>query len=258
MELRAQLQDCVGELDGLERSLERSLGVMRGKLEAAINVQRRYEADAAHELRTPVAGLRAQLEEAQLNRAEIDLDSLLERALSDVNRLQAIIEDLHLLCELQEAARLVEPVPVDLAEVVRAQVPRCAGRHEVKVKAEPGLVVSSVPARLGRLLAELLDNAQRHARFLVRVEIRRAGDLGELVVSDDGPGIPAHERERVFGRFTRLDDARCRDRGGTGLGLAIVRNIAEMYGGSVHAEEAAGGGAALVVRLPLAHPSAPG
>ncbi|MEW9532750.1 sensor histidine kinase [Microbispora sp. NPDC049125] len=248
----SHLRACVGELDQFERGLQRSLDSLHNKLRKAIDEQRRFEADASHELRTPVAGLRARLEEAQLNPGEVDLDKLLERALGDVKRLQSIIDDLHLLSQVEAAGRPAGPVPVDLAEFVQAEVSRRDHKHEVTVKGERGVVVTAVPPRLGRLLGELLDNAQRHARSLVRVDVRRAGGLGELVVCDDGPGIPPHERERVFDRFARLDTARSRDRGGSGLGLAIVWKIAEAHGGDVHAEEAPGGGGVFVVRLPLA------
>ncbi|MEU8172483.1 ATP-binding protein [Microbispora hainanensis] len=102
------------------------------------------------------------------------------------------------------------------------------------------------------MLSKLLDNAQRHAKTVVFVQVRRTAHAAELVVADDGDGIGEEDRERVFDRFTRLDAARSRDRGGTGLGLAIVRNIVNGHEGEVHVERSSAGGAAFVVRLPLA------
>jgi signal transduction histidine kinase len=105
--------------------------------------------------------------------------------------------------------------------------------------------------QLSRLLANLLDNARRHATQRLKVDVRRTGDHAELTVADDGEGISPADRERVFQRFVRLDPARSRDRGGTGLGLAIARDIAEAHHGSLHVDDAVNGGACFVLRIPL-------
>jgi signal transduction histidine kinase len=103
---------------------------------------------------------------------------------------------------------------------------------------------------LQRVVRNLLDNAARHASSIVAVELRTVDDTVELIVDDDGPGIPAEEREVVFERFTRLDDGRARDAGGLGLGLSMVRAIAEHHGGTVTIDDAPLGGARVRVRLP--------
>ncbi|ETK33821.1 sensor histidine kinase [Microbispora sp. ATCC PTA-5024] len=246
------LRECLCELDELERSIKRGIDTMSGRLYRAIDWQRRFEADVSHELRTPIAGLRAQLEEARLHPGEIDVDDLLERALNDVERLQSLVDDLYLLAQLQAAAQPAEPVLLDLGELVRTELARRADRIDVKVHAEPGVLVRGMVARLRRMIAELLDNAQRHARTLVLVHVCPTGAAAQLVVADDGEGIAEADRERIFDRFTRLDAARCRERGGTGLGLAIVRNIVYGHEGDVHVERSTAGGAAFVVRLPRA------
>ncbi|MEN3534220.1 ATP-binding protein [Microbispora sp. ZYX-F-249] len=246
------LRDCLSDLDELERSVKHGLDSMCGKLYRAIDWQRRFEADVSHELRTPIAGLRAQLEEARLHPGDIDVDDLLERALNDVERLQALVDDLYLLARLQAAAQPTEPALVDLGQLVQSELAQRTDRLDVKVRADPGVVVRGLDARLRRMLSELLDNAQRHAKTRVIVQVQRTTDTAELVVADDGDGIREEDRERVFDRFTRLDAARSRDRGGTGLGLAIVRNIAYGHEGQVHVERSPAGGAAFVVRLPLA------
>ncbi|MGW5260768.1 sensor histidine kinase [Microbispora sp. NPDC004025] len=246
------LRDCLGDLDELERSVKHGIDSMCGKLYRAIDWQRRFEADVSHELRTPIAGLRAQLEEARLHPADIDVDDLLERALNDVERLQALVDDLYLLARLQAAAQPAEPALLDLGQLVQSELAQRTDRLDVKVRADPGVMVRGLEARLRRMLSELLDNAQRHAKTRVLVQVQRVAGTAELVVADDGDGIGEEDRERIFDRFTRLDAARSRDRGGTGLGLAIVRNIAYGHGGQVHVERSPAGGAAFVVRLPLA------
>ncbi len=232
--------------------MKHGIDSMCGKLYRAIDWQRRFEADVSHELRTPIAGLRAQLEEARLHPGEIDVDDLLERALNDVERLHALVDDLYLLARLQAAAQPTEPALLDLGQLVQSELAQRTDRLDVKVRADPGVVVRGLDARLRRMLSELLDNAQRHARTRVIVQVQRTADTAELVVADDGDGIREEDRERVFDRFTRLDAARSRDRGGTGLGLAIVRNIVYGHEGQVHVERSPTGGAAFVVRLPLA------
>jgi signal transduction histidine kinase len=248
MELLSYLHECYNQLNELEHSVVS----MRGQLDQAIDWHRQFSADASHELRTPVAGLRAQLEEAQLNPGETNLGDLIKRALSDVDRLQAIVVDLHLIAELEEAGLSVEGEPVDLADLVRTEVSKRADAHEIQLRLQRGVTVHAVPAKIGRLLAELLDNAQRHAKHTVQVGVRLKGGKAELTVSDDGVGIPEGDRKRIFTEFARLDTARSRDQGGTGLGLAIAHNIAAAHQGSIDVEVSIFGGACFVVRLPLA------
>ncbi|WP_370022081.1 ATP-binding protein [Planotetraspora sp. GP83] len=221
--------------------------------ERALQQQRQFAADASHELRTPLAGLRAELEEAQLHPDETDLRDLLNRALTDVDRLQAIITDLLLLARVG-ASKVTEQQPVDLAELVEEEVTTRNDRVRVQLRLQSGVTVKVVRSHIGRLLTNLLDNAQRHARQAVRVEVYLSGDAAVLAVSDDGTGIPEAERERIFERFTRLDAARSRDHGGTGLGLAIARDIAKAHHGILRVADSASGGACFVLHLPLARP----
>ncbi|TDD49327.1 hypothetical protein E1286_13930 [Nonomuraea terrae] len=241
------LRESLNELD----EIESHVAIMRRKLDQAIDWQRRFEAAAAHELRTPIAGLRVKLEAARLHPGEIDIEEMLERALQDVGRLQGIVDDLHLLAQMQAANLATERTPVDLSELVREEVSRQA-EHGFKVHVDEKLVVDAFAPKLRRLLTELLDNARRHARQTVHVQVRRNGGQAELIVADDGEGIAESDRERIFERFARLDEARSRDRGGTGLGLTIVHNIATAHDGTVHVEDSPVGGASFVVRLPLA------
>ncbi|GAA4557568.1 sensor histidine kinase [Planotetraspora kaengkrachanensis] len=218
--------------------------------------KRRFASDASHELRTAVAGLRTELEEARLHPDETDLGDLLARALGDVARLDAIITDLRVLAGM-DAGPPLKPRCVDLAEMVRDEVARRTDRFDVRLRLETGVTVQAVPIRIGRLLTNLLDNAQRHARQLVEVRVGTDGDHAVLTVTDDGDGVAEGERERIFQRFTRLTAARRLDHTGTGLGLAIARDIAHAHIGSLHAEESETGGARFVLRLPLSGAAAP-
>lgn len=221
----------------------------------ALQLQRQFVADASHELRTPLAGLRAQLEEASLHPDQTDVREVADHALRDIDRLQTIVTDLLLLARVG-ATGTAERRRLDLAELVQDEVCQRGGRIRPRLNLEDGVTIQAVPGYIGRLVSNLLDNAQRHARSTIEVTVREDGTNAELVVSDDGEGIPVGERERVFERFMRLDSARSRDRGGTGLGLAIARDIAIAHGGTLRVEEDAQlGGARFVLRLPLAMPS---
>ncbi|WP_310739447.1 ATP-binding protein [Microbispora sp. H10830] len=234
-------------------ALATTLNDMLGRLEEADARQRALVSDAAHELRSPLASIRLQLEVALSHPEGQDWKETAEGVLEDTLRLSRLAEDLLALARLDEG-RLGRREPVDLAEMAR----RTAERYGLGLDLAPGVsdgvaspVVLGDALDLRRVLANLVDNALRHAASAVRIGVRAGGSVAELTVTDDGPGIPPEERERVFDRFTRLDDARSRDDGGAGLGLAIVRTTVEAHGGTVHLEDASPGLRA-VVRLPLA------
>ncbi|GAA0411029.1 hypothetical protein GCM10009530_74420 [Microbispora corallina] len=235
-------------------AIQTSLDTMR-ELKRELKKERRFASDASHELRAAVAGLRAELEEARLHPDQTVLGDLVARALRDVDRLDAILTDLRVLAELETGSG-VQPRRADLAEIVREEVARRSDPIDVRLRLHSGVIVHAVPIRIVRLLTNLLDNAQRHARHLVEVRVSRENGHARLTVTDDGEGIAECDRERIFQRFTRLAAARRLDRTGTGLGLSIARDIARSHVGSLHAEESETGGAAFVLRLPLAGPAA--
>ncbi|MEU8382724.1 ATP-binding protein [Streptosporangium sp. NPDC048865] len=237
------------EIHELATSVNRTLA----RLEGAMERQRQFTADASHELRTPLAGLRAQLEEARLHPGETDLNELTAHSLSDLDRLQAILTDLLLLANLEcNPSRLRERI--DLAMLVRAEVSRRRDAGRIRLVLASGVSVDAVNSQVGRAVTNLLDNAERHAREAVVVEVRASGDSAEVVVDDDGEGIAEADRARIFERFARLDSARSRDRGGAGLGLAIARSVAHAHGGTLQVGTSPSGGARFVLRLPLAPP----
>ncbi len=142
---------------------------------------------------------------------------------------------------------------MDLGELLAGEVARRTGdRIGVRAEADPGAVVAGSRQQLARVIGNLLDNAQRHAEARITATVRMTADGVLLCVDDDGPGVPEAERDRVFERFVRLDDARSRDDGGAGLGLAIARDVARRHGGDLTAGQAPGGGARFTLRLPPA------
>jgi len=176
----------------------------------------------------------------------------LEGAVADTVRLQGLAADLLLLARL-DAGEGPGEGRFDLAALVREEVlQRTADRLPVEVAAEAEVEAEVTGSRgqLVRVLANLLDNAQRHARTEVGVRVRRTDGAVVLEVTDDGSGVPAAERERIFERFVRLDDARSRDDGGAGLGLAIARDVAVRHGGTLVVRDAPAGGARFELRLP--------
>ncbi|QGN49861.1 HAMP domain-containing protein [Micromonospora sp. WMMC415] len=222
-----------GSQDEIHR-LAVTLNDMLDRLRAGRDRQRAFVADAAHELRSPLTNIRTELEVAQRLGDRTDWPAVSADLLADTERLGRLVDDLLLLARLDEAppARATGPVELGalLTEVAGRQLARPV---EVVPPPEPLWTVGD-PDELRRVLTNLVDNAVRHAR--TRVVLAAAPDgsaYHRVTVTDDGPGIPAADRERVFGRFTRLDPARDRDAGGAGLGLAIVRELVRRAGGQV-------------------------
>ncbi|CAL9446838.1 Adaptive-response sensory-kinase SasA [Actinosynnema sp. ALI-1.44] len=216
--------------------LATTLNATLDRLQAAIEDNRRFVADASHELRSPIAALRAELEIATAHPDLADWRRVVDSALEDTYRLQQLSTDLLLLARL-DAPPPAPAEPVDFTAVVRSALPRSDRVQVVADLPDDPLPVAGRPALLARLLGNLLDNALRHAATTVTVRLAREGDRARLDVLDDGPGIPADQREHVFRRFTRLDEARARDDGGTGLGLPIARRIAAAHHGTLVARE---------------------
>ncbi|MGX6601404.1 sensor histidine kinase [Micromonosporaceae bacterium Da 78-11] len=227
-----------------------TLNGMLHRLDAARARQRAFVADAAHELRSPLTNMRTELEVAQHLPDTTDWPGLATDLLTDVERLSRLVNDLLLLARSDDAtgrAAVVRPEQIELGELLGDLAVRYPGVRYVRPPAP--LLLTGEPDALGRVVANLLDNASRHARSQVRISAQTDGAYHRIVVTDDGPGIPAADRERVFDRFTRLDDGRARDAGGSGLGLAIVQELVRRHGGTVTLGDAQPG-LRVDVRLP--------
>ena len=238
------------------RALAVTLNTMLDRLAAGRERQRSFVADAAHELRSPLTSMRTQLEVAQhLGEGGALTDDLL----ADVKRLSVLVEDLLLLARADADQRPpAVPETVELRSLL-ADVASSITEPRVPVRVVGGEPVLADADReeLRRALANLVDNAVRHARSEVELNVAAADGAVRIGVSDDGPGIDPADRERVFDRFTRLDDARGRDGGGSGLGLAIVRQLVDRSGGSVRFVDGSGRWSLRAeIVLPLPEPDA--
>ncbi|MET4927195.1 HAMP domain-containing sensor histidine kinase [Streptomyces sp. PSRA5] len=206
------------------------------RLDNAAAEQRRFVADAAHELRSPLTTLLASLEIALAYPDRTDWPAAATTAARQTRRLHALAEDLLLLARLDTRAPTAIPETVDLT----ALASRLTEQYPLAERPLTLTCDSTAPAyahgNLGeheRLLRNLIDNAVRHAAHRIQITIRNQDAWVVVTVHDDGPGVPTEDAERIFERFVRLDDARSRDQGGTGLGLAIARDLAHRHRGTL-------------------------
>ncbi|HEX6497557.1 MAG TPA: HAMP domain-containing sensor histidine kinase [Micromonosporaceae bacterium] len=226
-----------------------TLNGMLERLERSRYRQRAFVADAAHELRSPIASLHAQLDVAAHLGEPVGAEDLL----ADVERLSRLVDDLLLLARADEGdPSLRRRDPVDLGEVcAEVAEARSGGRVPVAVRVADAAPVLGDRMALHRVVDNLVSNAVRHAASRVEIVV---GPGATVTVGDDGPGIAPADRDRVFDRFTRLDDARARDDGGAGLGLAIVRELVRLHDGTIDLADARPG---LRVAVTLPTPDQP-
>src|SRR5690606_25043392 len=212
---------------------------------------RRFVADAAHELRTPIAGVQAVAEAALApDMSPEERERLHLLMLRESRRAGRLVDDLLVLARLDAGLELRRE-PVDLLELARTEAERArlvSPDQRVEVRGEP-VTVAGDASRLAQVLGNLLDNARRHAGPGTVTITVSAGDPATVLVTDEGPGVPPADRERIFDRLVRLDEARGED-GGAGLGLAIARGIARAHGGELRCvEPPSGRGAAFELSL---------
>ncbi len=245
-ELRAQAEQISGagrterlsvpSADDEVHALAVTLNQMLDRLAAGRARQRSFVADAAHELRSPLTSIRTQLEVAERlgEGGALPADLLV-----DVDRLSRLVEDLLLLARADADTRgPARTVSVEVGAMLAAVAERTPSTVSLSARPGPAVEVLADPDELRRVVQNLVDNAVRHARSAVELEVLTDGPRVRVVVRDDGPGLPVEERERVFERFARRDDARSRDVGGTGLGLPIARELAARAGGTVRLDDA--------------------
>ncbi|MFE9691610.1 sensor histidine kinase [Micromonospora sp. NPDC005806] len=228
-----------------------TMNMMLDRLDAAAERQRRFVADASHELQTPLAAARTDLEVALAHPDSTNWNDIAADLLAANRRMERLVRDLLFLARVDAGAPRPAARPVDLDDVVLSEAARIRGGGKLRVDtgAVSAAAVDGRPDDLTRAVRNVFDNAERYASSRVSVELTSDDRRVTLVVHDDGPGIPREDRERIFARFTRLDDDRSRQSGGTGLGLAIAREIIEAHQGSIVVEDAPRG-ARVVIGLP--------
>lgn len=233
-----------------------TMNAMLSRLDDAASRQREFVGDASHELRSPLAVLHAEIDVARADADNVLAAGTLERLSKQASRLGDLLEDLLFLARADEGRARLRYVPVDLDELVLAEVRRlrALGATVVLDGPDAARVLGSV-SELSRALRNLGDNARAHARTTITLGLHARDGVATLYVANDGPLIPTADRERVFQRFTRLDQARPRtttEGGGAGLGLAITRQIARRHRGD--AVVATTGQTSFALTLPLADP----
>ncbi|MEO6882063.1 MAG: ATP-binding protein [Mycobacteriaceae bacterium] len=230
--------------------LAQTLNAMLSRLQNGHDAQRRFVADASHELRSPLATVTAALELAQDRPGVIDRALVRTHLLPEAQRMQRLVDDLLLLAKADEQGLPLRVADVDLDDLVEDQAGRLRAATTLTVTTEMHAVrIRGDEAQLARVTRNLAENAARHAGTRVRLSCRSTAGGAELVVEDDGPGVPVEQRERVLERFVRLDSGRSRSVGGSGLGLAIVAEIVAAHGGTVTIADSDLGGARVVVTL---------
>jgi len=229
-----------------------TMNSMLDRIQAAHESQRRFVADASHELRSPLATLRAGLDLAGGERPSAEWTELHATLSGECDRMTRLVEDLLLLAKADEEQVIWHFADVDLDDLVGDEARRLRTATDLTVDVRLSAVrVVGDRLKLAQALRNVTDNAARHARSKIAIALRREGPDAVIDVADDGPGIPAADRERVFDRFVRLDASRERALGGSGLGLAIVREILTAHQGTVKIDDTAEHGALVSLRLPL-------
>jgi len=232
--------------------LAATMNRMLDRLESARNSQRRFVSDASHELRSPITTIRQHAEVALAHPERTTASELGEVVLAEQQRMQRLVEDLLLLARADEHAPMArEAVDLDDLAFEEGHRLRSTTSKRVDTSGVSAARVQGDADALRRMFRNVGENAARHASQRVDITLAERGSQVVLTVDDDGPGIPAAERERVLRRFVRLDEARSRDEGGSGLGLSIVDEVVRAHGGSVSIEQSPIGGARIQITLPV-------
>jgi len=245
LHLRVPVPETEDEISALATTIN----AMLQRVESSAQSQDAFVADAAHELRTPLATLRARLDVELLSVGGSEA-GVLQELLTDVVRMADLVDQLLLLSRNDASSATFEPVDIDDL-VIRAAADFAHPTVKLTVHQDRPVQVRASLTLLEQVLPNLLANAARYANQEIAVGVEAAGDRVVIVVDDDGPGIPEDDRKRIFERFVRLDDARGRRTGGYGLGLAIVARIVNLNGGRVVAESSPLGGARIRIELPI-------
>jgi signal transduction histidine kinase len=215
-------------------ALAATMNDLLDELETADRTQRAFFSDASHELRSPLSTVITTAEVASRDPSGRTWTELQGTVLTESRRMQELVEDLLTLAKVDSQSLQLKWEDVDLEDVIGSELQRLRDLGQVIIAAD--LIPARIRGderRLTQVFRNLLDNAARHAHSTVAVQLRLSQGSVRVAVDNDGEAIPEGDRDRIFGRFVRLDDSRANDRGGSGLGLAIVREIVNGHGGSV-------------------------
>ncbi|HYN33484.1 MAG TPA: HAMP domain-containing sensor histidine kinase [Ilumatobacteraceae bacterium] len=239
-----------------------TMNQMLDRLEASSEQQRRFVADASHELRSPLTRIRSEIEVDLAHPDTADVDRTIHSVLQETEQMQRLVDDLLTLARFDESGhghtRIGELPLVDLDEVVRSEVNRVrpAATVTLDIAAVAPVQVHGDGDQLHRMVRNVIDNAVRYAHTTATITLEAVDRTAVLTIADDGRGIPIGQREVVFERFTRLDDSRTRDADGrsdgTGLGLAIARAIVTRHAGTIVVDPEFTPGTRIVIALPAA------
>ena len=216
---------------------------MLDRLEGGLRREQQFVADASHELKTPITTARMAAELAADDAPE---STYPPQVIEELDRMQALVDDLLHLARDPDGQQMED---VGLDELVARTVAAHPAADRISLSLAPTVTLQGRATDLRRALINLLDNAARHSRSVVAVDLAVEDGSVVLTIDDDGPGVAPEHREQVFNRFVRLDEGRARDAGGSGLGLAITRDIAARHGGSIEVTDSPLGGARFVLTL---------
>jgi len=246
---RVETRDEIG-------NLARHVNQLAGTLEKNRTARQRWMADIAHELRTPVAILKGEIEAIADGVRQAD-EHMVASLREEIDQLSALINDLQTLALSDAGALNIQKVSFDFSKLVQQSVisfrDRLASRKiTIDMQVENNLMLSADQTRLRQLLHNLLENSCRYGQQpgQIRVLLRQAPGGAELVLEDSGPGVLSEQLDRLFDRFYRVESSRSRTGGGTGLGLSICKNIVEAHGGSIRAGHSELGGLKILIRIP--------
>jgi signal transduction histidine kinase len=233
--------------------LAQTMNAMLARLEDSARRQRRFVADASHELRSPLTAIRTGLEVGLAHPDRAPWHQIAARTVKQATRLEELINDLLLLAKTDAGHAAGRQQHVRLAPLL-AEITATTGAHATTIALDipPDLTVIGNPADLSRAFRNVVDNAVHYAESRVRITASAADGTVRVDITDDGPGIPAAQRERVFDRFVRLDASREHTSGSTGLGLAIAKEIVTAHQGTITIHGPDEGGTVVTVLLPSA------
>jgi signal transduction histidine kinase len=217
-------------------ALALTMNSMLDRLQASEQEQRRFVADASHELRSPLATLNAAVEVAAADPSNATWNDMKDVFAGETARMRYLVEDLLTLARADDGGLPLDAADVDLDDVLHEEIRRLrtTSKHRIEADLQP-VRITGDPRRVGQVLRNVLDNADRHARSLIRISLTTRPGSAVIHIDNDGDPVPEGDRQRIFHRFVRLDESRDRGSGGSGLGLAIAESIMSAHHGSIRA-----------------------